>query len=127
MQEKKMGKQIGKHVSAALFLACLVTAGMNANAGGHAVSHDQLAQPERFRQVTPGVTTKQEILAMFGAPADISRYALSGLTALQYPYRESGVWDSAMSIYFDDKGVVQRMESGPDPWRYQGSGGGIGS
>ena len=31
------------------------------------------------------------------------------------PYKEEGIWNSMMYIYFDSQGIVRRMENGMDP------------
>lgn len=94
---------------------------------GHLVSYEQVLSTEHFGQIQIGKTTLRQVKEMFGSPSDVSRMPLTNLDIWQYPYQENGVWDSAMSIYFDQHGIVQKVESGPDPWRYQGMGGGIGS
>jgi hypothetical protein len=94
---------------------------------GRLVSYEQVLSTERFALVQVGKTTAREVKELFGSPSATSRFPLMNLDAWQYPYQENGVWDSAMSIYFDQNGIVRKMESGPDPWRYQGMGGAIGS
>ena len=32
-----------------------------------------------------------------------------------YRYKEAGVWNSLMSVHFDQQGVVRQMLNGPDP------------
>jgi hypothetical protein len=76
-----------------------------------------------FAQIRPGVDTAASIRRDFGTPARIVTYRLSGLTAWEYPYRQAESWDAVMSVYFDAAGVVQRMESGPDPDREPRDGG----
>ena len=94
---------------------------------GRLISYEQVLTTEHFGMVQIGKTTAREVKEMFGSPSDVSHFPLMNLEAWQYPYQESGVWDSAMSIYFDQNGIVRKMESGPDPWRYEGMGGAIGS
>jgi hypothetical protein len=72
----------------------------------------------RFAQVRVGVDDQAAVRQRLGTPHEVQRYALSGLTAWHYPYRD-GPWNLEMSVMFDDGGVVRRMENGPDP-RFEG-------
>jgi len=72
----------------------------------------------RFAQVRVGVDDQSTVRRRLGTPHEVQRYALSGLTAWHYPYRD-GPWNLEMSVMFDSGGVVRRMESGPDP-RFEG-------
>ena len=38
-----------------------------------------------------------------------------------YKYLQAGTWPMLMGVYFDEKGVVARLESGPDPDYDRGS------
>jgi hypothetical protein len=71
-----------------------------------------------FAQIRVGTDDQAAVRRRLGTPNEVQRYALSGLTAWHYPYRD-GPWNLEMSVMFDDSGVVRRMESGPDP-RFDG-------
>jgi len=74
----------------------------------------QVRAPEGFSRVRIG-EGPDAVRRELGTPWRIERYPLSALTAWLYPYREAELWNSVMAVYFDDKGTVQRLESGPDP------------
>jgi len=77
----------------------------------------QVLTIENFARIVPGVTRKEEVLRIIGAPGEIRAYRHPPLQAWNYTYKESNVWDSMMTIYVDDTGLVRRMENGPDPRR----------
>jgi len=85
------------------------------DADGRALRAWQALTETRFAGIRIGEDTQQSIRREFGTPHMLRRYALSGLTAWEYPYKEASVWNSVMSVYFDAAGIVRRTESGPDP------------
>ena len=50
-----------------------------------------------------------------GTPWKVEYYPPSRLTGWLYPYRESGVFNSVMTVMFDPEGIFRRAENGPDP------------
>ncbi|HEX8785754.1 MAG TPA: outer membrane protein assembly factor BamE [Telluria sp.] len=82
---------------------------------GHLIVYEQVLTNANFAKVKVGTTTKDEILRMFGRPAEVSRVYTHDYEVWSYRYRESGVWNSMMSVNFDRDGVVQQMLNGPDP------------
>lgn len=84
-------------------------------ADGRVVSVRQVHTLEEFNRIKPGVDTQETVRRALGAPWEIARYRLSGLTAWSYPHMEHNAWYSLMTILFDDNGLVQRVENGPDP------------
>lgn len=84
---------------------------------GRLVSYTQVLDLQHFGQIKSGVSTTQDVLHIVGAPSERTHYPWTGLTAWSYPYKEQGVWDSMMSIYFDSAGIVRKLENGPDPYR----------
>ncbi len=92
------------------------------DAFGRVVSVTQIKTAENFARVRIGADTEADILREFGRPRITQTYPLTGQTAWMYPYRESGIWNSEMAIYFDPQGIVRRIENGPDP-RYLGGNG----
>lgn len=79
------------------------------------VSYEQVWTIENFRAIKARQDTKLDVLRRVGRPTEITRYARIPFEAWNYGYKESGVWNSQMTVYFDDDGVVQKVENGPDP------------
>lgn len=79
------------------------------------ISYQQVWTIENFRAIKVKQDTKQDVLVRVGRPTEITRYARIPFEAWNYGYKESGVWNSEMTVYFDDQGVVQKVENGPDP------------
>ena len=86
------------------------------DASRHLKSYEQVLTTQKFATVKIGATTRQDILRMFGTPAETSYLSLSDLTVWTYRYKENGVWDSMMHVHFDRNGIVRKMMNGPDTW-----------
>jgi len=84
---------------------------------GRLQSLTQVLTMESFARIVPGVTRQEQVLRIVGAPSEVRVYRHPGMRAWNYPYKESNVWDSMMTIYIDDTGLVRRIENGPDPRR----------
>ena len=84
-------------------------------ADGRLLSFDQVLTSENFAKVKIGQWTKDDILRNYGRPAEVSRVAFHNYEVWSYRYKEAGVWNSMMSVHFDQQGVVQQMLNGPDP------------
>jgi hypothetical protein len=82
---------------------------------GRLLSYDQVLTSENFARVRIDRDTKDDILRLFGRPAEVSRVALRNYEVWSYRYKESGVWNSMMHVHFDANGVVRQMLNGPDP------------
>ena len=84
---------------------------------GRMISDEQVLTVEKFHSLKPGISTKYDVLRTVGHPNRMeSEYLpLADSDVWSYRYKESGVWDSMMSIHFDRKGVVKRLENGIDP------------
>jgi hypothetical protein len=82
---------------------------------GRLVSFEQVLTSENFAKVKIGQWTKDDILRNYGRPAEVSRVAFHNYEVWSYRYKEAGVWNSMMSVHFDQNGVVQQMLNGPDP------------
>jgi hypothetical protein len=82
---------------------------------GRLVSYDQVLTSENFAKVKVDHWTKDDILRNFGRPAEISRVYVHNYEVWSYRYKEAGVWNSLMSVHFDQQGVVRQMLNGPDP------------
>lgn len=73
---------------------------------------------EEFRTVQSGRWTRQDVRCAFGPPAESSEVGLPSVRQVvwSYRYRQNGVWNSLMHIYFSNDGeYVTRMHPGPDP------------
>jgi hypothetical protein len=84
---------------------------------GRLVSFEQVLTMQKFAQIHPNQTRREEVLRLIGAPSETGVYPRTGLEYWNYPYKESGTWDSMMTVYLDREGIVRRMENGPDPHR----------
>ncbi|WP_044528675.1 hypothetical protein [Herbaspirillum sp. B65] len=79
------------------------------------ISYAQVWTIENFRAIRPKQDTKLDVLRRVGRPTEVTRYARIPFEAWNYGYKESGVWNSQMTIYFNDQGIVEKVENGPDP------------
>jgi hypothetical protein len=95
---------------------------LDLDAAGRVTAVRQVRTLENFARLRMGVDGTALVRREYGAPWRIERYPLSGLTAWMYPYLENGTWKSMVAVHFDDRGIVQRVENGPDP-RFLGGGG----
>lgn len=84
---------------------------------GRLQSYEQVLTLEQFARIEIGAAQKDDVLHLVGAPSKTDYFPLTGLEAWSYPFKESGVWDSQMSVYFDDTGTVRKLENGFDPRR----------
>ena len=84
---------------------------------GRLQSFEQVLTMEKFATIVPGQTRQEQVLRTVGAPSEIRFYRNVGMNGWNYPFKESNTWDSMMTIYVDNAGLVQRMENGPDPRR----------
>lgn len=88
---------------------------IDVDAQGRVTRVDQVLTAAHFGRIKVGADDTSLVRREFGPPREIQTYAASGLTAWLYPYKESGVWNSEMAVYFDKAGIVRKVESGPDP------------
>ena len=91
------------------------------DAAGRVTRVTQVRTAENFARVRIGVDTQADIRREFGPPRLVMPFPLVDLVGWTFPYREDGVWNSEMVIYFDAKGIVRKLENGPDP-RFLGDG-----
>ncbi|MBW8900093.1 MAG: hypothetical protein JF619_18685 [Massilia sp.] len=82
---------------------------------GRLVSYDQVLTSENFAKVKVDQWTKDDILRHFGRPAEVTGVYFHNYEVWSYRYKEAGVWNSLMSVHFDQQGVVRQMLNGPDP------------
>lgn len=84
-------------------------------ADGKVISYEQVLTDQKFAEIKPGVSDKASVLRLLGAPYENVFYSRVGLEAWSYPFKENGVWNSLMAVYFDQSGIVRKLENGPDP------------
>lgn len=84
-------------------------------ADGTLISYTQVWTLRNFQSIRPGQDSKQDVLRLLGQPTKVMRYARIPYEAWNYGFKESGVWNSQMSVFFDDQGIVKKVENGPDP------------
>lgn len=85
------------------------------DASGRVARVDQVRDEAHFARLQPGTDDKESVRRTLGTPWKIEYYPPSRLTGWLYPYRESGVFNSVMTVMFDPGGVFRRAENGPDP------------
>lgn len=81
---------------------------------GRLVSYEQVLTTEKFATIKPGVSTKTDVLRTIGHPSETSYLPRLQLEVWSYPYKEAGVWNSVMHVHFNNNGIVNKMENGPD-------------
>ncbi|MEW5881391.1 MAG: hypothetical protein AB1761_13220 [Pseudomonadota bacterium] len=88
---------------------------VDVDANGRVQRVEQVLTAEKFARLRIGIDDRAVVRREFGIPLREQPFPLAGLTAWMYPYKENGVWDSEMAVYFDKDGIVRKVESGPDP------------
>ncbi len=84
------------------------------DADGRLVNYEQVLTTQKFTEIKIGATTKFEVVRLIGTPSETSYLALPKLEVWSYPYKENPVSDSMMHVHFDNAGVVQKLQNGPD-------------
>lgn len=82
------------------------------------VSYEQVLTLEKFATIKVNQFNQNDVLRTIGKPIETIYYDRVKLNGWNYGYKESGVWNSMMTVYFDDSGIVRKLENGPDP-RYE--------
>ena len=82
---------------------------------GRLVSYEQVLTMQKFGTLKIGEANKDMVLRTIGAPSDTRYYSLPRLEAWSYSFKENGIWDSQMTVYFDRAGIVRDLQNGPDP------------
>lgn len=73
---------------------------------------------EMFRTLQSGRWTQEDVMCAFGPPAINAGVGMPSAHQVvwSYRYRQNGVWNSLMHVYFGSDGeYVTRMHPGPDP------------
>jgi hypothetical protein len=84
-------------------------------ADGRLIAYDQVLTSENFAGIQVNRWTRDDILRHFGRPAEVSRVRLEDREVWSYRYKQDGMWNSMMNIYFNGRGVVVRLQNTPDP------------
>lgn len=85
------------------------------NADGRLVSYDQVLTDANFAKIEPGRWMQADVLRNFGRPAETSRARASGFEVWSYRYKQDGIWNSFMNVYFNGRGEVHHTDVTPDP------------
>lgn len=78
---------------------------------------EQVLTDESFDRLRQGTWHIDQVRCTWGPPADITGVGWGNNvhTVWSYSYRQGGVWNSLMHVYFDPAGQVTRHHPGPDP------------
>ena len=82
---------------------------------GKLVSYEQVLTVEKFATIRLGEANKETVLRTVGAASETRFYPASRLEEWSYPFKEQGIWDSLMAVYFDQAGIVRKRQNCPDP------------
>lgn len=82
---------------------------------GKLSSYEQVWTTPNFNKIVPQQWNQAQVIRLVGHPTEIRHYGNTTDIAWNYGYKESNVWNSMISIYFNDKGIVTKVENGPDP------------
>ena len=99
---------------------------------GKLISYENVRTREKFGTIQVNQFNKNDVLRTVGHPTETSYLPLKKQEVWSYRYKEEGIWNSMMHIYFDSSGIVRGIENGQDPLYLRdnglfGSFGGIGS
>lgn len=82
---------------------------------GRLISYEQVLTREKFDTIRIDHFRKNDVLKTVGHPTETDYLPLADREVWSYRYKEDGIWNSMMYIYFDSQGIVRRMENGQDP------------
>ncbi len=85
------------------------------SADGRLVSYEQVLTDARFAQIIPGRSTREDVIRTVGHVPKWNRWVFEDGERWSYRYKENGVWDAMMTIYFDRHGVVEGFTREMDP------------
>lgn len=90
---------------------------MNLDQNQRLTSANQVLTDAEFEQLRQGSWSQEQVRCHFGPPAEksITPYRGIKMQVWSYRYKQNGVWDSLMHIYFSDEGLVKHHHPGPDP------------
>lgn len=79
------------------------------------ISYEQVLTDERFASLQIGKSTQADVIWTVGHAPKWHRWVFEDGERWSYRYKENGVWDAVMTVYFDRNGVVEAMERHMDP------------
>ncbi|MCZ4065055.1 hypothetical protein NB636_00185 [Oxalobacter aliiformigenes] len=82
---------------------------------GKLISYENVRTREKFATIKVNQFNKNDVLRTIGHPTETEYFPLKKQEAWSYRYKEEGIWNSMMHIYFDSSGIVRGMENGQDP------------
>jgi hypothetical protein len=86
------------------------------DANGSVVRAEQVMDDAHFGRLQVGKDTMATVQREFGPPSKVVTYFQTrGNPVWTYKYKQAGIWNMLMGVYFDGAGVVTRLETGPDP------------
>lgn len=91
--------------------------GVDTNTQQQLTKATQVLSDSHFALLSEGVWDKDKVWCYFGPPAekDITPYKGVKMRVWSYRYKQNGVWDSLMYVYFDEENRVKHYHPGPDP------------
>ena len=84
------------------------------NSNKQLISYEQVLTVEKFSSIKVNQFNQADVLRVIGKPIEIIDYQRLKLSGWNYAYKENGVWNSMMTVYFDHQGIVRKLENGPD-------------
>lgn len=85
------------------------------DADGRMTTFEQVLTDERFASLRPGHSTMEDVIRTVGRVHEMNRRTFDDGETWSYRYKENGVWDFMITIYFDRNGVVEAVGSHMDP------------
>ncbi len=82
---------------------------------GRMISYEQVLTDERFASLRIGQSTQADVIRTVGHVPGWNRWVFEDGERWSYRYKEDGVWDAMMVIYFDRNGVVEAISRHMDP------------
>lgn len=82
---------------------------------GKLISYDNVRTREQFAKIKVNQFNKNDVLRTIGHPTETEYLPLKKQEVWSYRYKEEGMWNSMMHVYFDGSGIVRGMENGQDP------------
>ncbi|MDN5843265.1 MAG: hypothetical protein L0H54_07440 [Alcaligenaceae bacterium] len=96
--------------------------GSDLSTDGRVEQIEPVLTDEHFKVLGSGTWTPEQVRCEFGPPAQIDTVGLPSVRQIvwNYRYRQDGVWNSLMFVYFGRDGShVTRFHPGPDPMYLQ--------
>lgn len=82
---------------------------------GKLISYMQVLTDERFASLQIGKSTMSDVIRTVGRVPKWNRWVFNDGEKWSYRYKENGVWDAMITIYFDKNGIIESIENHMDP------------